>query len=148
MARTTASSAGVDPAIERDPDASVFRSWLKNRMEHLPMSLNAIEVGAGIRGNALGKFLRGERGRRHGLTPLTIRRLAPVLGVSEEALLARAGHLSHAPDAISVERAILADELLQPADKRFLLDFYRRLSERPTDPTATADRSDAGQTRP
>lgn len=148
MARTRASSAGVDPAIERDPDASAFRSWLQARIEHLPMSLNAIEVGAGIRGNALGKFLRGERGRRHGLTPLTIRRLAPVLGVSEEALLARAGHLSHAPDAISVERAIQADDHLEPADKRFLLDFYRRLSGRPSDPTAAADRLDSGKARP
>jgi len=98
------------------------------------MSLNALEVEAGIRGNALGKFLRGERGRRHGLTPLTIRRLAPILGVSEESMLARAGHLSHAPDAISVELAIQADEQLSPADKRFLLDFYRRLSGQPTEP--------------
>ena len=142
MAGTRAPNAGVAPAIERDPDASAFRSWLKNQIEHLPMSLNAIEVGAGIRGNALGKFLRGERGRRHGLTPLTIRRLAPVLGVSEEALLARAGHLSHAPDAISVERAILADELLDPADKRFLLDFYRRLSAQSSNPTAVIEPTD------
>jgi transcriptional regulator with XRE-family HTH domain len=130
--------SGSGSARVSDLETQAFRDWLRARTEGLPMSLNALEVQAGIRGNALGKFLRGERGRRHGLTPLTIRRLAPILGVSEETLLARAGHLSHAPDAISVELAIQADEALSPADKRFLLDFYRRLATERTKPAGTS----------
>ena len=137
MAAPDASLASATVAIGADRDSPGFRDWLRRRIERLPMSLNALEVEAGIRGNALGKFLRGERGRRHGLTPLTIRRLAPVLGVSEAALLARAGHLSHDPGTISVELAIQADERLGPADKRFLLDFYRRLAGPPPAPAVT-----------
>jgi hypothetical protein len=91
-----------------------------------PRSLNAIEQEADIRGNALGKFLRGERGRgAMSLTPLHIKRLAPVLGISEEMLLSRAGHLSHMPDSVSVEQAILADSALQYDDKRFLVSAGR-----------------------
>lgn len=109
-----------------DPQVEEFRAWLKDRIATMPMSLNALEKQAGIGGNALGKFLRGERGQRHGLTPLHIRRLAPILHVSEEDLLARAGHLSHMPDAISVERAVNADPRLSREDKEFFINFYRR----------------------
>lgn len=104
-----------------------FRIWLKGRLEHIPQSLNAIEAAADIRGNALGKFLRGERGGVHGLTPLNLRRLAPVLGISEETLLARGGHLSQMPGQVSVEAAILADDDLDYGDKKFLIEFYNKL---------------------
>ncbi len=52
-----------------------------------------------------GKFLRGERRGRHGLTPLLIRRLAPVISVGEVELFSRAGHLSHPPGHPPVEAA-------------------------------------------
>jgi hypothetical protein len=104
-----------------------FRGWLRRRVESDPRTLNAIENQAGIRGNALGKFIRGERGKGMSLTPLQIGRLAPVIGIDEETLLARAGHLSHGPDELSVEQAILADPSLGYEDKAFLIAFYKRL---------------------
>jgi hypothetical protein len=113
-------------ADERAAQIEAFRVWLKDEIEHHPQSVHGIEVSAGIRGNALGKFLRGERGSRHSLTPLMIKRLAPVLATDEETLLARAGHLTHEPGAVSVERAISADGSLSLDDKRFLIELYRR----------------------
>lgn len=115
----------------RDETTAAFRTWLKDKIESDSRTLNAIEREAGIRGNALGKFLRGERGSGMSLTPLHIKRLAPVLGISEEVLLSRAGHLSHLPDAVSVEQAILSDSKLDYEDKKFLIDFYRRLIGKP-----------------
>ncbi|MBA3875628.1 MAG: hypothetical protein C0498_01605 [Anaerolinea sp.] len=109
-----------------DPRTAEFREWLRVRLERVPKSINAIEKEAGIPGNALGKFLRGERGRRHSLTPLHIQRLAPVIGISEETMLARAGHLSHLPDEVTIEQAILGDRGLDYEDKRFLIEAYRR----------------------
>jgi hypothetical protein len=91
------------------------------------LTLNAIEREAGIPGNALGKYLRGDRGGVQGLTPLNIRRLAPVIGVSEELLLVKAGHLSEMPDRPSVQSAIMADPALDFADKQFLLRFYEKM---------------------
>jgi transcriptional regulator with XRE-family HTH domain len=111
----------------RDETTAEFRAWLKDKIESDSRSLNSIEREAGIRGNALGKFLRGERGSGMSLTPLHIKRLAPVLGISEEMLLSRAGHLSHLPDAVSVEQAILSDNELGYEDKKFLIGFYRRM---------------------
>jgi hypothetical protein len=112
---------------QRAAQTEAFREWLKAQLERVPMSLHVIEVNAGIRGNALGKFLRGERGQRHSLTPLMIRRLAPVLGFSEETLLSKAGHMSHPPGDISVETAILADGNISFEDKRFLIELYRKV---------------------
>jgi len=74
-----------------------FRTWLRGVVEGTGKSLHALEVEAGISGNGLGKFLRSERGSRHGLTPLLIRRIAPIISVSEEELFTRAGHLSYEP---------------------------------------------------
>jgi hypothetical protein len=112
---------------ERAAQTEAFRGWLKLELERVPMSLHMIEVSSGIRGNALGKFLRGERGQRHSLTPLMIRRLAPILGLSEETMLSRAGHLSHPPGDVSVETSILADMEISFEDKRFLIDLYRKV---------------------
>lgn len=111
-----------------DERVQAFRAWIRSRIESTGQSLNSIEAEAGIPGNALGKFLRGERGSRHSLSPLHISRLAPVLGVSEEQMLARAGHITHQPDEVSVERAILADTTLDTLDKRFLIRMYRKMS--------------------
>jgi len=116
------------PAAEQwAAQTEAFRSWLKEQLKSVPMTLHGIEVRAGIRGNALGKFLRGERGAVASLSPLQIKRLAPILRISEEQLLTRAGHLSHLPDRVTVDQAILGDPDLDYEDKRFLIDFYRRL---------------------
>jgi hypothetical protein len=131
MAPKTARQSGTSSQVEIDEDARAiqiesFRAWLKDEIAHDSRSLHAIEVSAGIRGNALGKFLRGERGARHSLTPLMIRRLAPVLGLGEDAMLARAGHMSHEPGRVSIVEAINADPALTADDKRFLIEVYRR----------------------
>lgn len=115
-------------SVEPDPEqVEEFRMWLADRLSHIPKSLNAIEAEAGIRGNALGKFLRGERGRRYSLSPLNIRRLAPVIGVSEEVMLARAGHMSHLPGVVGTESAILTDSDLDYESRQFLVTLYRKL---------------------
>ena len=115
---------------QRAAQTEVFRNWLKAQLERVPMSLHQIEVTAGIRGNALGKFMRGERGQRHSLTPLMIRRIAPIVGLSEETLLARAGHMTHAPGDVSVETAILADSGISFEEKRFLIELYRKVVDK------------------
>jgi hypothetical protein len=51
-------------------------------------------------------------------------------------MLSKAGHLSHEPDSISVEGAILADPHLQYEDKRLQNEFYRRLVR--TQPTESS----------
>ena len=79
---------------------------------------------------AIGLFLRGERGGTHGLTPLLIRRLAPVISVSEEDLFTRAGHLSYEPGHPPVEAAILSDRALDPEAKGLLIDLLGRLRGR------------------
>lgn len=133
----TTAPQSASPEDELDlPDVralqtTAFRAWLREQIDRHPSSLHAIEVQAGIRGNALGKFLRGERGSRHSLTPLMISRLAPVLGIDEETMLAKAGHLTHAPGAVSVETAILADTSIAYADKKFLIEMYRRMLPSP-----------------
>lgn len=67
-----------------------------------------------------GKVLRGERGSVASLTPLYIKRLAPVLGISEATLLARAGHLSEVQAPPSAEQVILGDPDLVQEDKELL----------------------------
>ena len=79
----------LDEAQAREVKTGEFRSWLRDVVEGTGMSLHAVEMEAGIPGNGLGKFLRGERGGRHGLTPLLIRRLAPVISVGEDRRLDR-----------------------------------------------------------
>lgn len=106
-----------------------FRVWLKAQLERVPKSINAIEAEAGVRGNALGKFLRGERGKA-GLTPLQVKRLAPIIGISEERMLSEAGHLSHPVGSVSIEGAVLADQSLDYEDKRFLLSLYRKMASK------------------
>jgi hypothetical protein len=76
---------------------------------------------------SLGKVLRGERGSVASLTPLYIKRLAPVLGISEATLLARAGHLSEVQAPPSAEQVILGDPDLVQEDKELLIGIYRRL---------------------
>ena len=104
-----------------------FRTWLRGVVEGTGKSLHALEVEAGISGNGLGKFLRSERGSRHGLTPLLIRRIAPIISVSEEELFTRAGHLSYEPGHPPVEAAILADRALDPQAKALLVELLGRL---------------------
>ena len=125
------------PATDELPSID-FRTWLKDRIAATGHSLNRVERDAGIRGNALGKFLRGERGSRHGLTPRHIRRLAPALAISEAEMLAHAGHLSSVPQRISVEEAIRADRLLRMADKQLLIGVYRRLIHDAAQPPSEA----------
>ena len=117
----------LDEAEARGAKTAEFRSWLRGVVEGTGKSLHAVEVEAGIRGNGLGKFLRGERGGRHGLTPLLCRRIAPVISVSEEELFTRAGHLSYEPGHPPVEAAILADRALDPEAKGLLIDLLGRL---------------------
>jgi hypothetical protein len=117
----------IDEAQAREAKTDEFRSWLRGVVEGTGKSLHAVEVEAGIRGNGLGKFLRSERGGRHGLTPLLIRRLAPVISFSEEDLFSRAGHLSYEPSHPPVEAAILADRALDPEAKGLLIDLLGRL---------------------
>jgi hypothetical protein len=126
---TFAGRVGIVEATDeqRAVRTEAFREWLRVQLDRTGMSLHGIEVSAGIRGNAVGKFLRGERGQRHSLTPLMIRRLAPILGLSEETMLSRAGHMSHQPGDVSVETAILADSRISFEDKRFLIDLYRKV---------------------
>lgn len=112
---------------ERLAKTEEFRAWLGQRIEMDRRSLHAIEEQAGIRGNALGKFLRGERGARHGLTPLMLRRLAPVLLISEVELLVRAGHLTYAPWRVPIMEAIAADRNLDQDAKAILLVLHDRL---------------------
>lgn len=119
-----------DDAETRGAKTDEFRTWLRGVVEQTGKSLHAVEVDAGIRGNGLGKFLRGERGARHSLTPLLIRRIAPVISVGEEELLARAGHLSYQPGNPPVEAAILADHALDTQAKALLLGLLGRLRER------------------
>ena len=120
----------IDEAQARKAKTGEFRSWLRDVVEGTGKSLHAVEVEAGIRGNGLGKFLRGERGGRHSLTPLLIRRLAPVISVSEEDLFTRAGHLSYEPGHPPVEAAILSDRALDPEAKGLLIDLLGRLRGR------------------
>lgn len=112
--------------------AATFRTWLKDRIEHDARSLHAIEVAAGIPGNALGKFVRGERGGRHSLTPMNIQRLAPVIRVGEIELLVRAGHLSYEPKTEPLEMAIIASRAIDDEAKLLMLAVYGRLSAPPT----------------
>jgi hypothetical protein len=120
----------VDEAQARGAKTDEFRSWLRGVVERMGRSLHSIEMDAGIPGNGLGKFLRGERGGRHGLTPLLIQRIAPVISVGEEELLARAGHLSYEPGNPPVEAAILADRALDPEAKTLLIGLLGRLRGR------------------
>ena len=117
----------IDEAETRGAKTDEFRSWLRGVVERMGRSLHSIEMDAGIRGNGLGKFLRGERGQRHGLTPLLIRRIAPVISVGEEELFARAGHLSYEPGNPPVEAAILADRALDTEAKTLLIGLLNRL---------------------
>jgi hypothetical protein len=117
----------LDEAQAQGVKTAEFRSWLRDVVEGTGKSLHAVEVEAGIRGNGLGKFLRSERGGRHGLTPLLIRRLAPVISVGEEEMLVRAGHLSYDPGDPPVEAAILSDRALDPEAKGLLIDLLGRL---------------------
>ena len=117
----------LDETEAREVKTDAFRAWLRGVVEGTGKSLHAVEVEAGIRGNGLGKFLRGERGGRHGLTPLLCRRLAPVISVSEEDLFTRAGHLSYEPGHPPVEAAILADRTLDPETKGLLIELLGRL---------------------
>jgi hypothetical protein len=117
----------IDEAQARGAKTDEFRTWLRGVVARTGRSLHAVEVDAGIRGNGLGKFLRGERGQRHGLTPLLIQRIAPVISVGEEELLARAGHLSYEPGNPPVEAAILADRALDPEAKALLIGLLNRL---------------------
>jgi hypothetical protein len=117
-------------ASAQEAKTDEFRGWLRGVVEGTGKSLHALEVEAGIPGNGLGKFLRGERGGRHGLTPLLIRRLAPVISVSEEELFTRAGHLSYEPGHPPVEVAILADRALDPQAKALLIELLGRLRSR------------------
>ena len=120
----------IDEAQARGAKTDEFRSWLRGVVGRMGRSLHAIEMEAGIPGNGLGKFLRGERGARHSLTPLLIRRLAPVISVSEEDLFTRAGHLSYEPGHPPVEAAILSDRALDPEAKGLLIDLLGRLRGR------------------
>jgi hypothetical protein len=120
----------ADEAQARGAKTDEFRSWLRGVVEGTGKSLHAVEMEADIRGNGLGKFLRGERGQRHGLTPLLIRRIAPVISVGEEELLARAGHLSYEPGNPPVEAAILADRALDTEAKTLLIGLLNRLRGR------------------
>ena len=120
----------IDEAQARGAKTDLFRSWLRGVVEGTGKSRHAIEMEAGIRGNGLGKFLRGERGQRHGLTPLLIQRIAPVISVGEEELLARAGHLSYEPGNPPVEAAILADRALDTEAKTLLIGLLNRLRGR------------------
>ena len=112
----------------RDAQTQEFRIWLRDRIVRDRRSLHAIEIDADIRGNALGKFIRGERGAVHGLTPLMLRRLAPVLMIGEIELLARAGHLSDKPWSIPVLEAIATDPLLDDDEKVALIITYDRFA--------------------
>ncbi len=121
----------TSPSIPNAREATTeqFRIWLKDRIARDPRTLHAIEVDAGIPGNGLGKFLRGERGSRHSLTPMNIQRLAPILRVGEGELLFRAGHISYEPWSIPLGAAIIATESLDDEAKSLLLAVFRRLSE-------------------
>jgi len=121
------SRPAIDEAKARGAKTDEFRSWLRGVVEGTGKSLHAVEMEADIRGNGLGKFLRGERGQRHGLTPLLIQRIAPVISVGEEELLARAGHLSYEPGNPPVEAAILADRALDSEAKTLLIGLLNRL---------------------
>ena len=127
--RTKVKRPAIDEAEAREAKTAEFRSWLRDVVEGTGKSLHAIEVEAGIYGNGLGKFLRGERGQRHSLTPLLIGRLAPVISVGEEELLVRAGHLSYDPGDPPIEAAILADRTLDTQAKALLLGLLSRLRE-------------------
>jgi hypothetical protein len=113
---------------QRNAQTEDFRVWLRGRLAQDPRSLHAVEIEADIRGNALGKFLRGERGAVHGLTPLMLRRLAPVLMIGEVELLARAGHLSDKPWSMPVLEAIAADPILDDEEKIALIITYDRFA--------------------
>jgi len=117
----------LDETEAREVKTGEFRSWLRDVVEGTGKSLHAVEVEAGIRGNGLGKFLRGERGQRHSLTPLLIGRIAPVISVGEEEMLVRAGHLSYDPGDPPIEAAILADRALDSQAKALLLGLLGRL---------------------
>jgi hypothetical protein len=117
----------IGEAEARQAKTNAFRTWLRGVVEETGKSLHAVEVEAGIRGNGLGKFLRGERGQRHSLTPLLIGRIAPVISVGEEELLVRAGHLSYDPGDPPIEAAILADRALDSQAKALLLGLLGRL---------------------
>jgi hypothetical protein len=125
--RTKVNRPAIDEAEAREAKTNAFRTWLRDVVEGTGKSLHAVEVEAGIRGNGLGKFLRGERGQRHSLTPLLIRRLAPVISVGEEEMLVRAGHLSYDPGDPPIEAAILADRALDSQAKALLLGLLGRL---------------------
>ena len=125
--RSRVERPAIDEAEARQAKTDQFRSWLRDVVEGTGKSLHAIEVEAGIRGNGLGKFLRGERGQRHSLTPLLIGRLAPVISVGEEEMLVRAGHLSYDPGDPPIEAAILADRALDSQAKALLLGLLGRL---------------------
>ena len=120
----------IDEAEAQGAKTDEFRAWLRGVVEGTGKSLHALEMEAGIPGNGLGKFLRGERGGRHGLTPLLIRRLAPVISVGEEELFSRAGHISYPPGHPPVEAAILADRALDPEAKALLIELLGRLRGR------------------
>jgi hypothetical protein len=117
-----------------------FRIWLRRRINQDPRSLHAIEVDAGIPGNALGKFLRGERGAVHSLTPMNIQRLAPVLLIGEVELLFRAGHLTYEPNQEPLEAAILASTSLDDNGKLLMLAMHARLSQSPRPTLRNDDR--------
>jgi hypothetical protein len=125
--RSNVQRPAIDAAEGRQATTDQFRTWLRHVVESTGKSLHAIEVEAGIRGNGLGKFLRGERGQRHSLTPLQIGRLAPVISVGEEEMLVRAGHLSYDPGDPPIEAAILADRALDTQAKALLLGLLGRL---------------------
>lgn len=117
----------ADSPTSRARSTEQLRHWLQKVVATDRRSLHAIEIAADIRGNALGKFLRGERGVRHGLTPLQVRRLAPVLNVSEWELLVRAGHATYDAAKKPLEAAILDEASLDLNARLLLLEMLERL---------------------
>jgi hypothetical protein len=122
----TVKLVGTDATVSMARSAEYLRRWLIKVVASDPRSIHAIEVAADVRGNALGKFLRGERGRR-GLSPLQLRRLAPVLHVSESELLVRGGHATYNPAQKPLEAAILDESTLDLDARLLLLDIVARL---------------------
>lgn len=131
MKRPSTTEGRSAPEPEGGRTTRSFRTWLRGRIDHGPRSLHAIEVAAGIPGNALGKFLRGERGRVHSLTPMNIQRLAPILRVGELDLLYRAGHLTYEPRRQPLETSIIASATLDDESKLLMLALYARLRTLP-----------------
>lgn len=133
MARTTKQSKTPDSDGSRNvgvggvPEENVLGGFIRAQRERANLSLRQLSGMTTISNAYLSQIERG----LHQPSIRVLKSVAEALGLSPEALLARAGMGSESAEAgaqgsaAATEQAILDDKLLEPAEKQALIGVYR-----------------------